>query len=48
MRPEVSVKYMETRDKATGIIQKTTLNFSAFKTSNLALRILGVEEEPFS
>jgi hypothetical protein len=42
------VKYVETRDKATAIIQKTTLNFTAFKTSKLALRILDVEEEPFS
>jgi hypothetical protein len=44
------VRYVETRDKATAIIQKTTgtLNFTAFKTSKLALRILGVEEELFS
>jgi hypothetical protein len=38
------------QNKATGIIQKITgtLNFTTFKTLNLALRILGVEEEPFS
>ena len=42
------MKYMETRDKATAIIQKTTLIFTSFKTSSLAPRILGVEEEPSS
>jgi hypothetical protein len=42
------VKYVETRDKATATIQKTTLIFTSFKTWSLALRILGVEEEPSS
>jgi hypothetical protein len=43
-----SLKYVETRDKVTAIIQKITLIFTSFKTSNLALSNLGVEEEPSS
>jgi hypothetical protein len=38
----------ENRDIATAIIQKITLIFASIKTSNLALRILGVEEKPSS